>query len=591
MAAEPVAPSAAASNPGVARELRGDLDTIVLKALKKAPAQRHEGAAALAEDLRRYRIRLPVLARPDSRWYRWRRFLTRNWVPVSAVAAVFVALLVGSGVALWQARSALQAQARAQEVQRFVASIFQDTGPTPGKSGIPSAAELLERASERVPREFAADPHAAAELDRIIAEGLGQLGQTDAARAHLQQAFDRDRTALGEHELAVLRLKIMLADSYMDQGKSALAESMLGAAASDLRTQGRAAAGPLIDALRDLVNIQYEHGGDQCLATAREAVAAADRWLAPDDSQRLVAMSTLVNALRLLDRFPDALVQAQQTADLARRQLGFHRPEERLTRAEQDLAYLLSMNDRPAEAVAVARQTLTDITRLHSGESQDVYWSVFVLAQALSLSGQLNEAANNYRRAIEDRSAAETAADFDVSTLHQQLGRTELEARRPDEALNQMQIAARMDKSSSDLSIRSARAWQLDRAEALTYLGRIDEAQTLIDAVFKQLGADSDHQRWRVAQLRAEASILTGRGGSVVDPVGAALQRAPDEQLVPRIRAALRVTLARALLEAGRPQLARRSWWRRWRPTTRRRSGCRRAWPTRWLAWDGPTWN
>ncbi len=97
------APSSVVKDQASKRALRGDLDAIVLKALKKAPEQRYETAAAFADDIERYLNRLPVHAQRASRAYRLHRFLVRNRFAVGAVSAVIVALAAGLGIALWQA--------------------------------------------------------------------------------------------------------------------------------------------------------------------------------------------------------------------------------------------------------------------------------------------------------------------------------------------------------------------------------------------------------------------------------------------------------------------------------------------------------
>ncbi len=555
-------PSTLAADASVARALRGDLDTIVLKALRKRPEQRYDGAASLAEDLRRHAANLPVLAQADTRWYRWSRFLVRNWMPVSAIASVFVALVAGTGVALWQAKNAQQAQARADEVKGFIASIFTDTRPAQDKGGMATAAELLMRASERVPRELVGDPRVAAELDHIIAEGLVRLGEFDKAREHLEKALTRDRDALGDHSLAVLRIKLLLASAYVVQGTSAVAQPLLVGTVRDLRLLGRAGAGDLVEALRMLANIQSEHGGDEALATAREGVAVADRWLAAEDPRQLVAQSTLLSNLRLRNRIPEALTVARRAAELARKMYGTQRPNEALAGAEEDLAFVLTTGDRPAEAATLARQALTDISALQSGETTDVCWANGVLAQALSLSGQINDAIVAYQRAIKILAGITKGPDIDLAFLHQRLGVTHLEARRPAEALIQMQIAEQMmaDAAGDGTSPR-ARERHLDRAETLIYLRRLDEAAGLMDGVVRQLeqpGSDDPTQQWaRVAQLRSMALRFRSQPQAAIELASAALRRANNGPLGPRSGAALRVALAQAQLDAGENQAAR----------------------------------
>src|SRR5215207_8326514 len=95
------------------RRLRGDLDTIVLKALHKDPVRRYASADALLEELRRYRAGLPVQARPDSRLYRIGKFVRRHRLGVAAGAAVLLSLVGGLAGTLWQARAASRAAAAA----------------------------------------------------------------------------------------------------------------------------------------------------------------------------------------------------------------------------------------------------------------------------------------------------------------------------------------------------------------------------------------------------------------------------------------------------------------------------------------------
>jgi tetratricopeptide (TPR) repeat protein len=141
--------------------------------------------------------------------------------------------------------------------------------------------------------------------------------------------------------------------------------------------------------------------------------------------------------------------------------------------------------------------------------------------------------------------------------LHQRLGETQLEARRPAEALVQLQIADQlMAAAGGDVAPWRTRERQLDRAEALIYLARTDEASTLVDAVSAQLADDPTHQWPRVALLRTQALRLAGLGQVAVEPATAALRRAQDGQAGPRNGAALRVVLAQALLDTEQAHAA-----------------------------------
>lgn len=97
----------------LAQTLQGDLETIVLKALKKVPEQRYPSIDAFAQDIRNYLADLPVGARPDSSWYRARRFVSRNKWQVAATVVTSLSIVAGAGAAVWQAREATQQRDRA----------------------------------------------------------------------------------------------------------------------------------------------------------------------------------------------------------------------------------------------------------------------------------------------------------------------------------------------------------------------------------------------------------------------------------------------------------------------------------------------
>lgn len=156
-----------------ARALRGDLDNIVAKALKKNPDERYPTADALAQDLRRYLNNQPVSARRDSIPYRLRKFVARNAVAASAAATVMLAVTAAAIVSLWQANEAreqrdraLMLSARNAAVVDFVSSMLVEVAPDDQPIRL---SDLLAR-SEQVLLNHEVDPeHRAAILD-VLAE-------------------------------------------------------------------------------------------------------------------------------------------------------------------------------------------------------------------------------------------------------------------------------------------------------------------------------------------------------------------------------------------------------------------------------------
>ena len=199
-------PSVAAGAGGVpARELRGDLDNIVLKALEKDRSRRYSHVEELAGDLRRYLEGRPVLARPGSFSYRASRFVRRNKALVGTMAAVGLALTLGLGMSLWQAREARRerqaAERRFELARRVAASLLYDIhDQIQDLAGSSKARELLLRRSleylDALSKEASSNPRLQRDLANAYMRaatlqgvpGVSNLGDPGAARESLRKA-------------------------------------------------------------------------------------------------------------------------------------------------------------------------------------------------------------------------------------------------------------------------------------------------------------------------------------------------------------------------------------------------------------------
>jgi eukaryotic-like serine/threonine-protein kinase len=178
--------------------LRGDLDTIVAKALKKSPQERYASVTAMADDLRRYLGHQPISARPDTLAYRAGKFVRRNRTAVVLAALALSAVIAGAAGTLIQARTArrqrdyaLRQAARAEKINNLDRFLLTDASP----SGKPlTADELIEHAEHIVEREnYANDP--ATHVDLLVSIGNEYLekGENDKASHVLQQAYQLSR--------------------------------------------------------------------------------------------------------------------------------------------------------------------------------------------------------------------------------------------------------------------------------------------------------------------------------------------------------------------------------------------------------------
>ena len=182
-------------------EVRGDIETIVAKALKKDPVERYANAAELGEDVRRYLAHEPIAARPDTPLYRSMKFVRRHRAGVAMASVAITALGVGIGVALWQAREARAQRVQAEGLIEYMIGDLRKKLQPVGRLDVLDGVGLK-----------ALDYYAAQDLRSLDADSLGrraralhmigslaeQRGHFDEAARDFQQAADTTSRLLQE---------------------------------------------------------------------------------------------------------------------------------------------------------------------------------------------------------------------------------------------------------------------------------------------------------------------------------------------------------------------------------------------------------
>ncbi len=219
----------------LSRLLRGDLDTIVTKALKKNPQERYGSVTALADDLRRYLRHEPIAARPDTMSYRAGKFIRRNRAMVALAALTALAIGVGLVGTLMQARAArmqrdfaFQQLKRSQEHDELLNFLLSDAAP----SKTSSVGDLLARAAQVTEKHHSTDPLRRADLLMWIGENYSSEDQTAQGRVLVEQAYQVTR-GLSDHSTRA-RASCALADC-LSQGEDLVrAEALVQEGLRDL---------------------------------------------------------------------------------------------------------------------------------------------------------------------------------------------------------------------------------------------------------------------------------------------------------------------------------------------------------------------
>jgi len=226
-----------AGSPVPARALRGDLDAIVGKALRREPDQRYADARALADDVRRHLAHRPVLARSGARAYVARRFLRRNWLPLSTAALLFVAMAIATAVVVRQENTAHLAARRAEReartataVQAFLREVFRANSSAqsdPVKARQTTARELLDLGAKKIGTAMDDAPEAKLDVLQLLGDLYEDLWMPDERSRVLRQAADLARKSYRPEAPELAAVLIAHAEATYEAGAETASESIL----------------------------------------------------------------------------------------------------------------------------------------------------------------------------------------------------------------------------------------------------------------------------------------------------------------------------------------------------------------------------
>ena len=443
---DPAPPSALATARPLRRELKGDLDTITLMALRKLPGERYGSAALLSEDIGRHLRRLPIAARRDAMAYRARRFLARHKIAAAAALLIVASLAGGWMATASQARETERQRARAQrhfdDVRRLASSlIFEVHDGIENVPGTMPTRQLLVKRAVEYFDSLAAEEQDNAGLQRELAvayDRLGNvlgrpysanLGETTAAFESYRKALDIRRRLAGQAP-ADRRSQLDLWSSYNNVG-GLLRETGDTPGALRLHEQAKATVDALLRAAPDdpellriaaqtssTLSVSYAQRGriTDGLAAARASLAFDERLLA-HDPQSLPLRQDLASVhgrigmfLMKLGDHDAALPHFQQGYDLAVTLLEADPAnvtfQRRLSNGHSHFAHLYARQDdhvaawRHQQAALALRQRLVDQNPTDRQASTDLMVSELETGDVLARRGDFAAAVDMYRRAI-----------------------------------------------------------------------------------------------------------------------------------------------------------------------------------------------
>jgi tetratricopeptide (TPR) repeat protein len=367
----------------ISRIYRGDIETIVAKALEKDKARRYASAAALAGDIRRHLIDEPIAARPASTSYQLQKFARRHKALVGGVVAVFAALVVGTVVSTWQAVRARRAEAAALEAQQTAEAVnafLQNdllAQANAGNQATPSVKPdpdlkvrtALDRAAANIGGKFPGQPLVEASIRQTIGATYQALGLYPQARMHLERALDMRRSALGDTHHDAVETLASLTDLYATQGTFAEAESLLRRTLDVGRGVWSDQHSDRLMLMQTLGIVYWRHGKYPEAESVLKTVLETRQKISDDDPATLSTRNALGLVYQSEGKYAEAETLYTKVLENDRRVNGEEHPD--TLAVMNNLAQVYERVSKYAEAQALFEQALEIRRRVNGEEHPD----------------------------------------------------------------------------------------------------------------------------------------------------------------------------------------------------------------------------
>jgi serine/threonine-protein kinase len=475
------------------RRLRGDLDNILLAALRREPERRYASVTALSGDLRRHREGQPVKARADTFGYRFSKFVRRNRVGVAAAVLVLASLVGGLAVAAWQAKraeahakSAAAAARRAEAVKEFLIGLFEVADPEQASGGSVTASELLDQAGKRLQTELSSEPDVQADLLEAVAridKGMGRLATADDLAKRSLQIRER---ILPAGDAAIGRSLATLGSVKLYSGKLDEAEKELARALAILEATDGPDSLSTARARSDYAQVYFWKGqADKAHEIESRVWGTYRKVLGDDNPQTAMHLRNLGVLLDELDRVDEAEKAYRDSQAILIRQLG---PDHvNLGYSYVNLAGLLSgRRNRPAEAEELYKKTL-EIRRKQLGPKHQAVGQALQLTALFYLyQSRLEESEATYLEALELFRGIDPK-HFEIGKCNN--GLALIASRRGDYAKAEKKLEEVEAHFREVLGEKHPFVWQVrgNRASQIALQGRLAEAEAIESEVAAKL--------------------------------------------------------------------------------------------------------
>jgi eukaryotic-like serine/threonine-protein kinase len=347
------------------RRFRGDVETIVAKALEKDKERRYLSAADLATDIRRYLSDEPILARPASAGYRFQKFLRRNKTLAASTALVFLVLVAGILVSSREAVVARKAElisekeaASANAVIDFLRNDLLAQASTKNQSAGESldpnikVRTALDRAAARIEGKFGKQPEVEAAIRDTMGKTYEDLAEYAESEKQLERALDLERRVWGPESAKTLNTLNHLGRTLWHEGKYKEAGALLGPALEIERRVLGLEHPDTLYCMNNLANVyRAEDDNGQAEPLYKKTLEIRRRVLGPENPQTLISINNLANVYWSEGDYQKAQALYIEAMEIQRRVLGPENPDTLLSMGNLASTYAREGKDKQAEAL------------------------------------------------------------------------------------------------------------------------------------------------------------------------------------------------------------------------------------------------
>ncbi|MBK9776315.1 MAG: serine/threonine protein kinase [bacterium] len=403
------------------QRLSGELDNIILLALRPEPELRYPSVEALADDLRCWLEGAPVKAQHGWLGYRLKKFLRRNRAVTSVTVLLVLALTAGMVATGIEARYARRAQLQAERVSNFLEVLLQSVRPASGRRDV-MVSEVLDAASKRLGTEMVDEPEVRARLEEVIGQSEAAIGRLDEAQRHLGEAASLQEQIAGRRSVPYVMVLTHVASAYLSSGELANADSVVNEALTVKRSL-TAEPDTLYASLLGMRGSIANARGDAAAAEQahREVLDIRMRLLGKDAELVGSSLNNLAVALGTQGRW--AAAESLQWASLAIAKIHHPPPSLEVTNVENSLATALDLQGKDSEAEAMYADVLAQRERLLGREHPDYASTLMNYAGFEFDRGRLELAADLSRRLLALRGGTLPDSHPAIASALQTLGR------------------------------------------------------------------------------------------------------------------------------------------------------------------------